>query len=259
MLLDLPTAKKALTNVCTNAPADARFQLKIKNKSGFSITIPQLKFPGFLEPGQYEFFAFQSNPEGEFLEVLSAELVIEAMEESTPKAVNYEQPQPVSQQATQQTNRQYQEFVSPDFILKLLEKDQAVFSNERKLHDEKVSMIMQNHTKEIERIKEAHQKEITSLKESHSIEVNNLKTLNEKIDAERDKIRESIEKQLRGERKEQARAGKKSVWDIIADFVEKNPDEILAFIQSKDRGNSQTETRYSNLQEAIKEAREAGL
>ena len=49
------------------------------------------------------------------------------------------------------------------------------------------------------------------------------------------------------------------MWDIIADFVEKNPDEILAFIQSKDRGNSQTETRYSNLQEAIKEAREAGL
>lgn len=260
MLLDLPTAKKALTNVCTNAPAEARFQLRIKNKSGFSITIPQLKFPSFLEPGQYEFFADQTNPLGEFVEVLNAELAIVAIEDPAPKA-NIEQSQYVPQftQQPQQTN----EMVSPAFILKLLEKDQAAFQYERKLHDDKISTIMQSNLNEINRLREAHQKEINTLKELHAIEIGNLKTLNDRIDAERDKIKESVERQLRGERKEQAKAGKRTIWDIIGDFVEKNPDEILSFIQSRDGGNNeqyaQPQSRPSNLQDAIKEAREAGL
>lgn len=260
MLLDLQTAKKALTNVSANAPADARFQLRIKNKSGFSITIPQLKFPSFLEPGNYEFAADQTNTLGEFVEVLNAELIIEAIEEPTIKT-NIEQPQyfQLPPQQPQQTN----EMVSPAFILKLLEKDQAAFQYERKLHDDKISTLMQSNLSEINRLREAHQKEISTLKELHAIEISNLKTLNDRIDAERDKIKESVERQLRGERKEQAKAGKRTIWDIIGDFVEKNPDEILAFIQSRDGGNntqySQTQNRPSNLQDAIKEAREAGL
>lgn len=207
MKTDLAIVKKNLSHLRATANQDSIFKVEFKKADGSLFSIGTLNIPNWIPDGEYKLTAYCLDNEEQEL-ILDHEILIESKKEAPEQ--------------TAQTQKQNDP--STDLLFKLREQDQASWERERNL-------INKYWETETSRVRTETVNEIKTLKEKHEFEMNLLKKNSDVLESERDKIRESISKELRIEKKFDNSIKKRTFGDRLLDMIDSNPDLLLAVFE----------------------------
>lgn len=226
MRTDLSIVKKNLADLRSDSDQNSKFKIEFKKADGSVFTIHNLNIPKWLPEGEYSLTAWcldRKEPEV----ILENEILIEAKKE-TPE------PQPV-QTKTNDT--------PDDLLLKIRKQDQEAWERERNL-------LEKYWQTEVARIRTEYSSREQSLIEKHQFEMNLLKRNGDVLESERDKIRESLAKELRIEKRHDNSSKKRTFGERFFDFVDGNPDLVIALVQKFNLVDAETVNALKEMNEA---------
>lgn len=206
MKTDLAIVKKNLSHLRASSSQDSKFKVEFKKADGSLFSVSTLNIPSWLPDGEYNLTAYCLDTEEAEI-ILEHEILIEAKKEipetSTPQIKNDS---------------------SNDLLFKLRDQDQASWERERNL-------INKYWETEVSRIRTETAVEIKTIKDKHEFEMNLMKANGNVLEAEREKMRDSIAKEFRSEKRQDNSNRKKSFGDRLLDMVDSNPDLLLAVFE----------------------------
>lgn len=206
MRTDISIVKKNLSDLRVDSHQDSKFKIEFKKADGSLHSVNNLNIPKWLPEGEYALTAYCLDGDEPVI-ILENDILIESKKEVETPVV----------QSTKNNDP------PDDFVLKLRKQDQESWERERNL-------INKYWETEVARIRGEHTAEKKALIDKHEFEMNLIKKNGDVLESEREKIRESLAKELRIEKKYDNSVKKRGFGERLLDMVDSNPDLLIAVL-----------------------------